>query len=211
MKRFLNINFKLAFNQIKKSLISKQIAIPLFLTMAYSFHQFYNKKISFCNPEYLKVLLEGAENLNHGEMKEIKFGNKTSKESFLILNYQGEIHALSNFCPHFGAPLHTGLLIDNVLKCPWHGASFDIQSGMCEISPSIDGLNKFSVIKEENNLYALIDLNLISKGKCPEMSKRDPNNKISFVIVGGGPAGYSCAEALRQSGFTVKIKINKKY
>jgi len=34
------------------------------------------------------------------------------------------------------------------------------------------------------------------------LSKRDPNNHQSFVIVGGGAAGLNAAETLRQSGFT---------
>lgn len=39
------------------------------------------------------------------------------------------------------------------------------------------------------------------------MSKRDPNNKTHFVIIGGGPAGLNCAETLRQSNFTGQITI----
>ena len=34
------------------------------------------------------------------------------------------------------------------------------------------------------------------------MVKRDPSNDKKMVIVGGGAAGLTCAETLRQSGFT---------
>lgn len=39
------------------------------------------------------------------------------------------------------------------------------------------------------------------------MSKRDPENKEKFVIIGGGAAGFNCAETLRQSNFTGEIII----
>lgn len=42
------------------------------------------------------------------------------------------------------------------------------------------------------------------------MTKRDPNNKTHFVILGGGPAGLNCAETLRQSGFSGQITVISK-
>lgn len=37
------------------------------------------------------------------------------------------------------------------------------------------------------------------------MSARDSENIKTVVIVGGGPAGATCAESLRQEGFTGRI------
>ena len=39
------------------------------------------------------------------------------------------------------------------------------------------------------------------------MAKRDPNDKRKYVIIGGGAAGLSCAETLRQSDFTGEITV----
>ncbi len=139
-------------------------------------------------------------------MKEIKVG-QTDKESILIVKHNGKYHALSNYCPHFGAPMSTGVLIDNVIKCPWHGASFDILSGQCDIGPSIDGLNKYDIVEENGELFALVDMATIKKGKKAEMAKRDPNNETHFVILGGGPASLSAAETMRTTGFTGRITI----
>ena len=42
------------------------------------------------------------------------------------------------------------------------------------------------------------------------LTKRDPENKEHFVILGGGPAGLNCAETLRQSGFSGQITVVSK-
>lgn len=42
------------------------------------------------------------------------------------------------------------------------------------------------------------------------MAKRDPENKTKIVILGGGSAGATAAETLRQSNFTGEIMVISK-
>lgn len=46
-----------------------------------------------------------------------------------------------------------------------------------------------------------LELNIRKK----DMSAYDPDNTKTVVIVGGGPSGATCAESLRQEGFTGRI------
>lgn len=40
----------------------------------------------------------------------------------LLLNHDGQVHALSPRCTHYGAPLKNGVVTpDGRLTCPWHG------------------------------------------------------------------------------------------
>ena len=39
--------------------------------------------------------------------------------------------ATENVCPHRGGPLAEGDIIGDVIVCPWHLWSFDIESGVC--------------------------------------------------------------------------------
>lgn len=41
--------------------------------------------------------------------------------------------------------------------------------------------------------------------RVKDMTKHDPKNEKTVVIVGGGPTGAICAESLRQEGFTGRI------
>jgi NADPH-dependent 2,4-dienoyl-CoA reductase/sulfur reductase-like enzyme/nitrite reductase/ring-hydroxylating ferredoxin subunit len=166
---------------------------------------FSEKRALLAEQIFKRLSLEGCELMLEGEMKEVKYGTKDN-ESVLVVMYEGKLRALSNYCPHFGAPMHTGVLIDNVIKCPWHGASFDILTGVTDISPSIDNLPVYEVLSDSQGFY----INLPEEVKHsvrPTMSKRDINDNRKFVIVGGGPAGLSAAEGLRQNGYTGEIII----
>lgn len=50
----------------------------------------------------------------------------------------GTLVALSDVCPHRFAPLHQGVLADDVLACPYHGLAFD-RTGRCVRNPHGSG------------------------------------------------------------------------
>jgi 3-phenylpropionate/trans-cinnamate dioxygenase ferredoxin subunit len=68
-----------------------------------------------------------------------------------VFNIQGAYFALRNRCPHQGAPLCRGLILDRVaaerpyalsledgqeiVKCPWHGWEFDVRTGRSVFNP----------------------------------------------------------------------------
>ena len=80
--------------------------------LIYSLSKNFN---SFSSEETIKHRLDGYINMKDGEMKSFKYGTK-DHETILIAKYNGKFHALSNSCPHFGAPLHTGMGI-NKFRC----------------------------------------------------------------------------------------------
>ncbi|NIE63020.1 Rieske 2Fe-2S domain-containing protein [Burkholderia sp. Ax-1719] len=47
----------------------------------------------------------------------------------LLVNRDGDIHALSADCLHAGAPLEQGALCGHRIVYPWHKAAFDIDDG----------------------------------------------------------------------------------
>jgi len=61
-----------------------------------------------------------------------------------IYNIDGEFHAISNFCPHKGAPLSEGILCGHVIECGLHGWQFDVRTGKClTVSESIERYEVF--------------------------------------------------------------------
>lgn len=217
MKNIFNSSKILLFSQnILKKTRNANRSIILFPSILLGTYLLKTIKKAYLGPKpdifpedkRLLINLPRLEELEDGEMKEIKWGSENG-QSILVVKYQGKLHALSNYCPHYGAPLHTGVLIDNIVKCPWHGASFDILSGKTDISPAIDDLPIYNVetTDEGDNYVILSDKKNVKNSIIPKMSKRDPNDKRIFIIIGGGPAGLSAAETLRQANYTGQIII----
>ncbi len=204
----LKKNFSTSTNLLnprKFILSAKSLSIPI--TMMTSYY-FLNKR--FSSKAHLagntrKLSIVACQDLQEGEMREVKYGTE-QKESILVLRYDGILRAVSNYCPHFGAPMHTGVLIDNMLKCPWHGASFDVKTGATDISPSINDLTVYEILNDETGPYVNLPEKVVHSVQ-PNFSKRDMNDLRKFVIIGGGPAGLSAAEGLRQNGYTGELTI----
>jgi nitrite reductase/ring-hydroxylating ferredoxin subunit len=63
----------------------------------------------------------------------------------------GSVHGVRNRCPHHGAPLCLGRVREReagepgrydlsgrrVLRCPWHGWEFDLETGRCLDDPTL--------------------------------------------------------------------------
>jgi nitrite reductase/ring-hydroxylating ferredoxin subunit len=97
---------------------------------------------SEAEPSVEEFEIEFASSLNDGEMKELKVGPKDD-DKILISRVNGKLHAVGNYCSHFGAPLATGQLFDDKVVCPWHAAAFSVVTGTLEGAPGIDGLPVF--------------------------------------------------------------------
>lgn len=87
-----------------------------------------NKSLSMADEGKNEVEIDFAASLGNGEMKELSVGPKDG-DKVLVSRVQGKLHAVGAFCTHFGFPLAKGLLFDDKVVCPLHGASFSVTTG----------------------------------------------------------------------------------
>ncbi|KAM8816453.1 apoptosis-inducing factor 3 isoform 1-T3 [Rhynchonycteris naso] len=150
-----------------------------------------------------------VKDLENGQMREVELG----WGKVLLVKDNGEFHALGHKCPHYGAPLVKGVLSRGRVRCPWHGACFNISTGDLEDFPGLDSLHKFQVKIEKEKVYVraskqALQLQRRTKvmAKCISPSVGH-SGSTNVLIVGAGAAGLVCAETLRQEGFSDRIVL----
>ena len=72
-----------------------------------------------------------------------------------VVNVSGELHALSDFCPHEGIALSAGygVVYDRTVMCMMHTSLFDIASGDVFSGPADEGLTKYAVKVEGGEVF----------------------------------------------------------
>nr|CAD7441001.1 unnamed protein product [Timema bartmani] len=157
-----------------------------------------------------EAYVELKEPLQENEMREVDLDcGSQEKKKVLLVKQKGVLSALGSKCTHFGAPLATGVLGEGIVRCPWHGACFNISTGDIEDFPGIDSLPCYHVDEVGNNKLRIkaSKTDIMAETRIKTMASRNPKIDNTFVILGGGPAGASCAEVLRQEGFQGRIVL----
>lgn len=94
--------------------------------------------------DYVESVVCKREDINENEMKLLPLGDNEGK--ILLIKQKGKLHAIGTKCTHYGALLHTGALGEGRVRCPWHGACFNIKTGDIEDYPGLDSLPCYKVL-----------------------------------------------------------------
>lgn len=95
--------------------------------------------------DYVEGVVCKQEDINENEMKLLPLGDDGGK--ILLVKQKGQLHAIGTKCTHYGALLHTGALGEGRVRCPWHGACFNIKTGDIEDYPGLDSLPCYKVLE----------------------------------------------------------------
>ncbi|GAA4502488.1 FAD-dependent oxidoreductase [Hymenobacter ginsengisoli] len=161
--------------------------------------------------------LTDAASLPEGAL--IAFPTPGGGPSVLLTRQQGQVHAFAPNCPHYGAPLEKGKVVDGRLICPWHHACFKVENGhLCE-PPSLDDLPTYAVREAGGRILVQVPASppastdkpdatpTAEVGGVPPTAASVPVDTRTFVIVGGGAAGEFAAQTLRREGFAGRVVL----
>lgn len=84
------------------------------------------------------------------------FSSDSGDNGIGVYELDGEICALEDTCPHGPSLLSRGQIINGRVKCPLHGAEFDIKTGKCLLGPAERDLEVYPVRIEGNDVYVQI-------------------------------------------------------
>jgi nitrite reductase (NADH) small subunit len=86
----------------------------------------------------------------------------------LVRKPDGSVRALNDRCPHHGAKLSLGQVLEKVvddgrgyalsadelvLRCPWHSYEFDVDTGRCLVEPERVRVRAYTVHVENGDVY----------------------------------------------------------
>jgi NADPH-dependent 2,4-dienoyl-CoA reductase/sulfur reductase-like enzyme/nitrite reductase/ring-hydroxylating ferredoxin subunit len=120
-------------------------------------------------------------------------------DEVLLLRQRGRVFALSAHCTHYHGPLADGLLVEETIRCPWHHAHFNLQTGEAIAAPALAPVTCWAVEEKGGKIFVK------DKKEQPAPGKSGAKDRV--VIVGGGAAGFAAAEMLRRRGFAGSIAM----
>src|SRR6187549_2014924 len=120
-------------------------------------------------------------------------------EAVMMVRSGGKILATGATCTHYSGPLAEGLVVGKTVRCPWHHACFDLETGLAA-GPALTPIPCFDVI-EEKGMIRVAQKREVAKPMPPRSAP------VSVVIVGGGAAGAACAESLRRFGYEGPVAL----
>src|SRR5499427_2282826 len=120
-------------------------------------------------------------------------------DEVVLVRQGGRLFALSAHCTHYHGPLSDGLLVGETIRCPWHHAHFNLQTGEAIAAPALAPVTCWAVEEKGGKIFVK------DKKEQPAPGKSGAKDRV--VIVGGGAAGFAAAEMLRRRGFAGSIAM----
>jgi apoptosis-inducing factor 3 len=121
-------------------------------------------------------------------------------EAILAARRGDDIFAIGATCTHYGGPLSKGLMVDCIVRCPWHHARFDLRTGEAIGAPALSDTSCWNIEKRGERFFVT--------GKIDKKPARKPKSSpASVVIVGAGAAGNAAAEMLRREGYDGPVTL----
>ena len=90
--------------------------------------------------------------LRPGQSRLVRVG----KHEIALFNVDGHVYAIDNTCSHSRGPLSEGRLVGHKVTCPWHGAQFDVTTGVCLREPATADVTSYTVRVEDNTIFVEI-------------------------------------------------------
>ncbi|MGC2080471.1 MAG: FAD-dependent oxidoreductase, partial [Xanthobacteraceae bacterium] len=121
-------------------------------------------------------------------------------DEVLLIRTDTKLLAIGAHCTHYHGPLADGIVTGETVRCPWHHACFDLNSGEAVRAPALSPVDCWNVEQRNGKVFVK------EKRKAPKpQSTPPPWSTGNIVIVGGGAAGFAAAEMLRRRGFRGSI------
>jgi NADPH-dependent 2,4-dienoyl-CoA reductase/sulfur reductase-like enzyme/nitrite reductase/ring-hydroxylating ferredoxin subunit len=125
-------------------------------------------------------------------------------EDAVLIRRGDEWYAVGAFCSHYHGPLAQGLIVGDTLRCPLHHACFSLRTGEALRAPALDPIACWRVERIGDTVFVREKSSTAAADASKALGAvkgRSARELHKVVIVGGGAAGLSAADALRRRGY----------
>ncbi len=74
-----------------------------------------------------------------------------------VFNVEGTLYAIDDVCTHDGGPLAEGEIIGCEIRCPRHGARFDVRTGKALCFPAFEPVATHPVEVKDGKIFVAVD------------------------------------------------------
>jgi NADPH-dependent 2,4-dienoyl-CoA reductase/sulfur reductase-like enzyme/nitrite reductase/ring-hydroxylating ferredoxin subunit len=121
----------------------------------------------------------------------------------LLARVDGKVRAFNASCTHYGGPLGEGVRVGDTIGCPWHHACFSLKTGEAQGAPAFFPLDRWKVELK----WGKAVVKKREKPRKPKPAKLGAKPPERVIIIGGGAAGFACAERLRGLGWKGELTL----
>uniref|UniRef100_A0A1I7V458 Rieske domain-containing protein n=1 Tax=Caenorhabditis tropicalis TaxID=1561998 RepID=A0A1I7V458_9PELO len=147
-----------------------------------------------------------------GKLEDVKPGTKKTFEvrdrKILVINDAGKLFAINGVCSHYNFSLENGTYAKGRIRCPLHGACFNVRSGDIEDYPGFDSLHSYDVsVRDGDIILKTTEKKLSSDRRIRHLPKMKECNDRPVVVIGGGVATATFIEHARLNGLVTPILV----
>uniref|UniRef100_A0A8R1IQ62 Rieske domain-containing protein n=1 Tax=Caenorhabditis japonica TaxID=281687 RepID=A0A8R1IQ62_CAEJA len=126
----------------------------------------------------------------------------------LVINDEGRLLAINGLCSHYNFPLENGIYAKGRIRCPLHGACFNVRTGDIEDYPGFDSLHSYQVSNQNGKIgIKTTEKKLGSDRKVRALPKMKKCDDRPVVVIGGGIAASTFIEHSRLNGLVTPIVV----
>lgn len=118
------------------------------------------------------------------------------KKAVLLARVGDEVLAVGATCTHYSGPLEEGIVAGDTVRCPLHHACFSLRTGEALGAPAFDPIACWTVDRDGESIVVREQIT-----SAPQPAPAPADHPKNIVIIGGGAAGFACAEMLRRRGY----------
>lgn len=156
------------------------------------------------SPSIVNEVIGRASEVPPGEKKVFTVREK----KILVINDNGTLYATGGICSHYNYSLENGIYSKGRIRCPLHGACFNVKTGDMEDYPGFDSIPTFDVTEKDGDLILnTTEKNLENARRTRKSAVRSVCDDHPIIVVGGGISAATFVESARLNNCPTPITM----